>query len=288
MKKLLLVLFLTPNLGMALPPCPKDDVLIACKGIKENPERTINPSKVDRWEDRADGEWNVYIGGFNKNGQFHGKGTLIFEVNTWGSTQFYEGEWKDGKKHGYGLYKYYDGTIYEGEWKDGQHHGQGKINYGGAGDWGYIGGWKDGKKHGQGTYDDVGCSTYTGEWKDGKKHGYGVETLHYTGERYEGEFINGKITGSGKITDTKDEEKKSRLLRLYESHGPHVSGTLAPIRYITPIVISKEYLQDIEESELDEEAKQKLREEVRPFSIWEKDFARQTFIPEECLGFNYP
>ena len=38
---------------------------------------------------------------------------------------FYEGEWKDGKKHGYGLYKYYDGTIYEGEWKDGKKHGEG-------------------------------------------------------------------------------------------------------------------------------------------------------------------
>ena len=30
----------------------------------------------------------------------------------------YEGEWKDGKRHGRGTEKYADGNVYEGEYKD--------------------------------------------------------------------------------------------------------------------------------------------------------------------------
>ena len=58
----------------------------------------------------------------------------------------YEGEWKDGKKHGQGKkrdllliltlfntfigkYFYNDGSRYEGEWEDDKKHGQGKKSY---------------------------------------------------------------------------------------------------------------------------------------------------------------
>ena len=41
----------------------------------------------------------------------------------------YEGEFKDGKKHGQGTYKYKDGMIYVGEWKKGKKHGQGTLTY---------------------------------------------------------------------------------------------------------------------------------------------------------------
>jgi hypothetical protein len=37
----------------------------------------------------------------------------------------YDGEWKDEKKNGKGVYKFANGGKYEGEWKDGNKHGKG-------------------------------------------------------------------------------------------------------------------------------------------------------------------
>lgn len=100
----------------------------------------------------------------------------------------YEGEIKDGKKHGYGVFRHVDGDRYEGEWQNDKKHGNG-IFYGVNG-FRYEGEWKDDKPHGFGTeydcYDDL---VYHGEWKYGKWHGKGV---WYNGSGvYQGEFKDG-------------------------------------------------------------------------------------------------
>lgn len=41
----------------------------------------------------------------------------------------YEGDWSDGKMHGYGKYLYADGGVYEGEWVDGKMHGRGIYTF---------------------------------------------------------------------------------------------------------------------------------------------------------------
>ena len=38
-------------------------------------------------------------------------------------------EWKEGKKHGKGIFRYFHHGEYEGQWKDGKEHGPGKITY---------------------------------------------------------------------------------------------------------------------------------------------------------------
>lgn len=39
---------------------------------------------------------------------------------------FYQGEWRDDKKDGRGIYQYnITGEKYEGEWKGGERHGKG-------------------------------------------------------------------------------------------------------------------------------------------------------------------
>ena len=86
----------------------------------------------------------------------------------------YEGEFKDGKYHGQGVFTWSDGARYEGEWKDGNRHGQGVYT------------------------DDDG--RYEGEWKDCKFHGQGVMHTFADGRRYEGEFKDGKKYGQGVIT----------------------------------------------------------------------------------------
>jgi len=39
----------------------------------------------------------------------------------------YEGEWKEGKMHGKGVYRYVNGNRYEGEYADDLFNGKGKI-----------------------------------------------------------------------------------------------------------------------------------------------------------------
>ena len=58
----------------------------------------------------------------------------------------YEGGWKDGEKHGQGVWTHPDGRRYEGQWKDGKWHGQGVETH------------PDGRR-------------YEGQWKDGKPLG---------------------------------------------------------------------------------------------------------------------
>ena len=41
--------------------------------------------------------------------------------------QGYEGQWKDGLKHGKGRFIYPDGDVYDGEWQDGKAHGHGTL-----------------------------------------------------------------------------------------------------------------------------------------------------------------
>jgi hypothetical protein len=48
---------------------------------------------------------------------------------TWKDGRYYEGEYFNDKKHGYGIYKWVDGKIYEGGWFEGHQDGKGKYKY---------------------------------------------------------------------------------------------------------------------------------------------------------------
>jgi hypothetical protein len=39
----------------------------------------------------------------------------------------YEGNWKNGKRHGKGKYTYAGGVVYEGNWENNMGHGKGKL-----------------------------------------------------------------------------------------------------------------------------------------------------------------
>lgn len=64
----------------------------------------------------------------------------------------YEGDRKDGKREGYGTYKWHDGSVYKGQWLDNKREGYG-ILYGSNGN-------------------IVKCN-----WKADKKNGMGIVTL---------------------------------------------------------------------------------------------------------------
>lgn len=63
----------------------------------------------------------------------------------------------------------------------------------------YQGHWKDGKADGEGTFVDTQGSMYKGPWVNNLYHGEGVETWNYNTIRYEGEFREGKKTGTGRF-----------------------------------------------------------------------------------------
>jgi hypothetical protein len=63
----------------------------------------------------------------------------------------YQGEWKDGKKNGFGALVMRDGSFYKGDWVMGEQTGQGKRV------------WEDG-------------SSYIGKFDEGEKNGYGEMT----------------------------------------------------------------------------------------------------------------
>lgn len=112
------------------------------------------------------------------NGLRHGKGKY-----TWASGTVYEGDWVKGKRCGFGITRSYrrkrhDGTLfveysYEGEWKDSKKNGHGV--------------WKFSQEYADGIIKVY--QSYDGEWMNDKKHGHGkfsVFTHVEEGEYIEG------------------------------------------------------------------------------------------------------
>jgi len=119
-------------------------------------------------------------------------GTPAYDLGGWdpndeGFSCEYEGEWKDGMKHGQGIFKVYDDgttTTYEGQWNKDIVDGAGTI---------------------RNTYDiePNEHSTFQGHFKLGLRHGQGTEIVETGGEGIlenesignwkDGEFWRGKI-----------------------------------------------------------------------------------------------
>ncbi|XP_018408585.1 PREDICTED: MORN repeat-containing protein 1 [Nanorana parkeri] len=119
----------------------------------------------------------------------------------------YEGEWKDGKKHGHGKLLFRDGSYYEGEFIHGEITGNG-LRY-----WATSG------------------NKYSGEFEEGELHGHGV--MHYKdGGRYEGEFVFGIREGHGLLVDKDGQtysgafhkNKKNGEAQMSYQNGDHYEG----------------------------------------------------------------
>ena len=111
-----------------------------------------------------------------------------------------------------GTYTYTDGDIYEGEFKDGKRHGKGKYTFK-NGDI-YEGEFKNGAKHGKGKYTSANGTIYDGDWENGEKHGQGKCTSA-NGLIYKGEFKKDKMM----MSSNKPKEKNkipTLLLRSSE------------------------------------------------------------------------
>ncbi len=161
-----------------------------------------------------------YYEGNWKNGEFHGRGKIVWvtgevfegelengERNGYGKVTYdsgdtYEGNFVADSREGYGKYIFKDGERYEGEFHKDNYHGHGKLFYTSGAT--YVGEFKDDKKCGYGKYTYADGSTYEGMFKDDKYEGHG-KYVWSTGEVYEGEYKNDVRDGYGKMTYTNGE-----------------------------------------------------------------------------------
>ena len=138
------------------------------------------------------GEW--------KNGQRHGKGIELY-MN---QCKKYDGDWANNKANGFGVLcsQKNEVKIYEGNWKDGAQNGIG-ICYYNTGVRKYEGNWVHGKRNGKGiSYDQSGNKRYEGQWKDDKCDGKGIAYDNSGQQIYIGDWVNKKAEGNGMAFDS--------------------------------------------------------------------------------------
>jgi len=129
-----------------------------------------------------EGEW--------KEGKKHGLGKKVYSADN----SYYMGGWDSSRKNGFGIYVWSDGTRYEGNWKDDKYHGYGLKKWQNKDE--YDGEWREDKKHGQGRYRWGTGDEYQGEWEDDIQSGKGRMNWA-SGDRYEGGFKNNMFEGIG-------------------------------------------------------------------------------------------
>lgn len=139
-----------------------------------------------------EGEW--------LDGLFNGDG----EYNDKLAVKFYKGTWVKGLREGKGHCTIGTGYTYNGDWKAGKKHGYGTLQIVvNEGVEMYQGGWVADVKEGQGVYNYFDGSIYEGSWKDDMKHGSGKFTFYekdISGRKlYEGEFSQDKMCGKGTL-----------------------------------------------------------------------------------------
>ena len=99
----------------------------------------------------------------------------------------YEGEFKDGLKHGVGEQTYADGAVYKGEWVRGERHGVGHLVKRDGET--FAGSWVAGRPHGEGTLTRPDGTAHAGGFVRGAPHGWGVVTT--ASEERECAFVDG-------------------------------------------------------------------------------------------------
>lgn len=145
-----------------------------------------------------EGEW--------KDGKRHGKGTMTYACG-----DIYYGEFIYDKRHGKGTITYACGNIYVGQWENNKRNGKGTCTYA-NGDV-YVGEWKDDKKHGNGTYRSANGDVFVGEWKHDNIHGNGTH-IYPNGKRYFNKYKNFKLTSSRRPGTINPTKKRSRSRKI--------------------------------------------------------------------------
>ncbi|OBS60615.1 hypothetical protein A6R68_08243, partial [Neotoma lepida] len=221
------------------------------------------------------------------HGKRHGKGSIYYNQE---GTSWYEGDWVDNIKKGWGIRCYKSGNIYEGQWENNMRHGEGRMrwlttNEEYTGHWEkgiqngfgthtwflkripnsqyplrneYIGAFVNGFRHGQGKFYYASGAMYEGDWVFNKKHGKGKVTFK-NGRVYEGLFSNDHITQflEAEIDFTRSLDRRSDISQ--RSRQPRGSSVSAGREPGSSIELDLSLLLDMYPEESQEEEKKQLR-----------------------------
>ncbi|XP_077584361.1 alsin-like [Stigmatopora nigra] len=161
----------------------------------------VHGSGTLRWPDGR-----TYTGNFN-NGLEDGYGECMIPDKLLNKAGCYQGHWRHGKIHGFGIYRYATGEVYEGCFNEGQRHGYGMLRSGKKDKNSsnvFIGQWFCDKRAGYGVCDDITRGEkYMGMWLDDERHGNAVVVTQY-GVYYEGNFRENKMSGPGLLVSDDD------------------------------------------------------------------------------------
>ncbi|CAD2214308.1 TIR protein [Angomonas deanei] len=162
-----------------------------------SPEKITGITSFDeasRWDMIQPIDENIEVyDGYWKDGMKHGKG-----VYQW-ADRVYVGEWQDGKRSGYGELVKADGSWYKGMWENDRKHGTGKtllLPNGVV----YDGNWVSGVKQGPGQLYYPDGTQVTGLWEKNKLQAP-VRAVYKDGSSYEGGWDVDARSGEGALTD---------------------------------------------------------------------------------------
>jgi hypothetical protein len=210
---------------------PRRGNTLSLKTVSEEPSNVEEVEKEDanrvmyalelEWKD-SEGKMGRYTGPITSEEIPHGAdGTIRYYDDTDLIFEKYEGHWKDGKKCGYGVQTFSDGSVYEGDFDADLRQGKGIFRWARQGnvyegEWNlnlrhgrgiqvwvdgrkYHGDWKNGVIEGRGVFEWQDGATYEGQCAAGKKHGRGIQRWK-NGKTYKGDFIDGNHHGYGTLT----------------------------------------------------------------------------------------
>ena len=144
---------------------------------------------------KYEGEW--------KQGKKHGKGTLWVKKSK-KYARLYAGEWAYDHMEGTGNFYYDNNDVYRGSWYRGKRHGKGIMDYP-NGDV-FEGEWVEDKREGPGIFYSENGNVYEGYWRNDMKEGPGRFFYSSTRKVYEGEWLEDSPRCGEFREPTKEEE----------------------------------------------------------------------------------
>lgn len=169
----------------------------AVSGVSSNPVVAEPPPVPVRFGPRGEitavtfPNGDKYEGEF-RDGLFHGWGVYYYKTG-----DRYEGEFKNDMKHGKGAYTFQNGDKYMGEFGEDMRSGRGTMLF--ANGDRYVGEFTGNTLTGKGTMSYRDGNKHTGDFKGGLRHGNG--TMQFAnGDRYQGDFVDDFRHGQGTYT----------------------------------------------------------------------------------------
>eukprot|EP00930_Biecheleria_cincta_P034348 TRINITY_DN23751_c0_g1_i1.p1 TRINITY_DN23751_c0_g1~~TRINITY_DN23751_c0_g1_i1.p1 ORF type:complete len:1257 (-),score=207.81 TRINITY_DN23751_c0_g1_i1:177-3947(-) len=171
--------------GRLLSPASSNSAEGSAQGILGN--RSSRAPALQRQMSVQFGNGDVYTGScrmFQDGEKRHGLGTYTYAGGSHEIYKQYSGQWREDKKHGYGVLFYRNGGVYVGQWIDNRKHGLGVL-------------LDNSSSQGQKQQDAIGMPTYRyeGLWQEDRPHGLGAEECDVTS--YFGHFVHGQRSGRG-------------------------------------------------------------------------------------------